>query len=193
MVKAVIKALLCVAVFAVMAVLLPIVAVQAREADPCPPQLPTDPPWKSGATTATFSPNGTLTVSGSGAMATHDYCPPSRPPWQHIATSITRVIIEEGVTHIGANAFYGHTGLTTITIPHSVKSIGWRAFENCTALTSITSLNPSPPRDGFEMFAGLPKSVCLYVPTGKINAYRNANGWKIFKCIKDLAFVPTGE
>ena len=38
------------------------------------------------------------------------------------------------VTRIGANAFYGRTGLTAITIPNSVKSIGNQAFSMCSGL-----------------------------------------------------------
>ena len=46
-------------------------------------------------------------------------------------------IIPDGVTSIGAYAFYGRSGLTSITIPDSVTSIGYCAFENCTGLTRV--------------------------------------------------------
>lgn len=56
------------------------------------------------------------------------------------------VVIPDGVTSIGDNAFSGCSSLTSIIIPDSVTSIGFNslnqsfsgAFQNCTALTSIT-------------------------------------------------------
>ena len=81
----------------------------------------------------TWTLNGTvLTISGNGQMANYSYI--SLLPW---STSITEVIIEEGVTSIGSYAFYKCTGLTSVTIPDSVTSIGDYAFYYCTGLTSI--------------------------------------------------------
>ena len=45
------------------------------------------------------SPNYTLTISGTGAMA--DYDAPSGQPWKDYRSSITSVVIESGVTSIG--------------------------------------------------------------------------------------------
>lgn len=47
------------------------------------------------------------------------------------------VVIPDGVTRIGREAFYQCTGLTNITIPNSVTDIGSRAFQK-SGLTSIT-------------------------------------------------------
>ncbi|MBR4973470.1 MAG: leucine-rich repeat domain-containing protein, partial [Clostridia bacterium] len=82
----------------------------------------------------TWSINGTtLTISGNGKMEDYKYS--SLLPW---GTSITSVVIENGVTSIGHYAFYKCTSLTSINIPNSVTSIGDRAFRECTSLTSIT-------------------------------------------------------
>ena len=48
------------------------------------------------------------------------------------------VIVKDGVTEIGGNAFAGCSGLTSITIPDSVTEIGLYAFAGCSGLTSIT-------------------------------------------------------
>ena len=48
------------------------------------------------------------------------------------------VIVKDGVTEIGSEAFSGCSGLTSITLPDSVTEIGYRAFEDCDGLTSIT-------------------------------------------------------
>ena len=78
---------------------------------------------------------GTLTISfsgsGTGAMADYD-----DQPWKDYRSSITSVVIEDGVTSIGNSAFR-NSGLTSITIPASVTSIGENAFRK-SGLTSIT-------------------------------------------------------
>lgn len=51
--------------------------------------------------------------------------------------SLTSITIPDSVTSIDEYAFSGCTNLTNITIPDSVTSIGDRAFEDCTSLTSI--------------------------------------------------------
>ena len=78
---------------------------------------------------------GVLTISGKGIMK--DYT--SWSPW--IYDSVKRVIIADGVTPIGDNAFNGCSSLTSVTIPNSVTTIGWRAFSGCSSLTSITIPN----------------------------------------------------
>ena len=47
------------------------------------------------------------------------------------------VTIPDGVTSIGACAFYNCTGLTSINIPDGVTRIGSSAFFECAELTSI--------------------------------------------------------
>ena len=46
--------------------------------------------------------------------------------------------VEYTVTSLGANCFYGCSGLTSITIPSSVTSLGDWCFYECSGLTSIT-------------------------------------------------------
>ena len=50
----------------------------------------------------------------------------------------TEITIPNGVTSIGAYAFYGCRGLENITIPDSVTNIGNHVFCGCTGLTSVT-------------------------------------------------------
>ena len=79
------------------------------------------------------SSTGEVVISGIGAM--YNYNVFSSPFFKG---SIKSVVIEDGVTSIGDEAFYYCTGLTSITIPDSVTSIGEEAFYGCTGLTSIT-------------------------------------------------------
>ena len=59
-------------------------------------------------------------------------------PWYSQRGKIKRIIIKDGLTSIGGNAFRGCSGLTSITIPNSVTSIELKAFSGCSGLTSIT-------------------------------------------------------
>ena len=53
-------------------------------------------------------------------------------------TGLTSVIIPEGVTTIGYNAFYECENLTNVSLPSTLTSIGDYAFSNCENLTSVT-------------------------------------------------------
>ena len=110
---------------------------------------------------------GTLTISGSGAMA--DYIRTNQQPWTNQRRNINKVVIGDGVTSIGDNAFANCPGLkavelpengdlgtikynafswldsgsevgagiTEITIPASVKEIETYAFDGCKELTTV--------------------------------------------------------
>ena len=62
-----------------------------------------------------------LTISGNGAM--RDYSTRKKRPWHNNCSTIKTLIIEEGVTSIGQNAFRD-LSISEITIPASVTSIG---------------------------------------------------------------------
>lgn len=86
--------------------------------------------------TWTLDSEGVLTISGTGNM--EDYLTGlTSPPWRG-HRGLVSVIITDGVTSIGENAFTSCDSLTSITIPDSVTSIGQFAFWRCTSLTSIT-------------------------------------------------------
>ena len=51
--------------------------------------------------------------------------------------NITSIIVPDGVTSIGKDAFMTCDHLTSITLPDTVTSFGINAFSTCTALTSI--------------------------------------------------------
>ena len=81
----------------------------------------------------TWSLDGTvLAISGNGRMGDYSYS--SASPW---GNDITKVVIGNGVTSIGEEAFYDCIRLASITIPDSVINIGRAAFGNCTSLVSI--------------------------------------------------------
>ena len=78
--------------------------------------------------------DGTLTISGTGAMDDYDF---GGAPWYAYGEQVAVVVIEDGVTSIGDNAFVALRNFTSITIPASVTSIGDIAFFLCNALTTV--------------------------------------------------------
>ena len=93
----------------------------------------------------------TLTISGDGAFNENmQYGIEAK-------TNMTTLIIGEGVTSIGFNAFRGCSGMTSIEIPNSVTSIGDGAFYNCYSLTSVTIPNSATNigAGAFEYCSGL--------------------------------------
>ena len=79
--------------------------------------------------------NGTLTISGEGAM--QDYPIWSSRPWNDLSDLITKVVIGDGVTEIGDGAFCRLSQLKTATLGSTVTSIGGMAFHECGTLESI--------------------------------------------------------
>ena len=79
--------------------------------------------------------DGTLTISGSGAMA--DYDAASSVPWNGSVADIKTVVIGEGVTSIGNYAFNGCENLTSVVIPTGVTQIGDNAFNDCNKLANV--------------------------------------------------------
>ena len=75
------------------------------------------------------------------------------------------VIVKDGVTEIGSEAFSCCSGLTSITLPDSVTEIGYRAFEDCDGLTSIT-LPETVTRIGRGAFSGCSYLTSITIPEG---------------------------
>ena len=89
----------------------------------------------SDGLTWSLDKKGTLTISGKGEMP--DYSGDT-PPWEKYRDDIKAVVIEKGVTHIGAQCFQFCTKLKSVTIPSSVESIGDAAFYRCEKLSAVT-------------------------------------------------------
>lgn len=85
--------------------------------------------------TWTLDNEGTLTVSGSGAMQSERDT--DAGPWLPYREYIKKAVVGEGVTNIGQMAFAFCPVLTSVTLPESVTVIADSAFFQCSALTEI--------------------------------------------------------
>ncbi len=86
--------------------------------------------------TATFA-DGTLTISGTGAMYEYGNLASALPPWYSIRNEITSLVIGDGVTGIGQYSFINCANMTNAVLPVSVTKVGRNAFQNCKALRYV--------------------------------------------------------
>ena len=91
---------------------------------------------------------GVLTISGTGDMYSFIE---RTPEWSRYI--LTNVVIEPGVTGIGALAFDKYSFLESVEIPGTVTSIGDYAFADCASLESVT-IPDSVTEIGINPFAG---------------------------------------
>lgn len=94
---------------------------------------------------------GAFVITGSGS--TMDFGGEGSDPLASIRTQITSVVIEKGVTGLGANLFAGCTSLTSITIDNA---------ETVLALGT----------------GAIPEGVTVTVPARMLDEYNDIDGWK---------------
>ena len=78
-------------------------------------------------------------------------------------SSLTSIVIPDGVTYIGELVFNGCSSLTSIVIPDSVTSIGEWAFSGCSSLTSIT-IGDSVTSIGESAFEWCKSLISITIP-----------------------------
>lgn len=83
--------------------------------------------------------DGELYIYGNGNMTNFNNESRWSPhvPWNRYVKDITNVVIAEGVTSIGDEAFYECSNLVSITIPSTINRIGGGAFANCNAVEAV--------------------------------------------------------
>ena len=116
--------------------------------------------WNEDNLTWTLTADGTMTVSGTGAMKAYDI---DDSPATQKKDSVKAIVIEDGVTSIGDYAFWNCTGLTSISIPNNVTSIGSSAFESCSQLASI-EIPSSVTSIGDYAFSGCSGLTSVNIP-----------------------------
>ena len=76
----------------------------------------------------TFDDTGTLTATGTG---------PLNDIFAHHQNDLKRIIIGEGITTIGENAFADNPNLESVSLPSTIISIDTDAFQRARSLSSI--------------------------------------------------------
>ncbi len=107
--------------------------------------------------------SGTLTVSGTGPMKDYSRSDPS--PARDYMDAVTRIVVEDGITTIGAYAFYDLYLCANAQLPDSVEYIGDYAFAFDSDLAEI----PFPAgllEIGEYAFAEVKLHKALEIPEG---------------------------
>ena len=106
--------------------------------------------------------NGTLTVSGTGAMNSYSE---NGVPWAPARSRITKVVVETGVTSVGYYAFADCPSLTSVTLAATVTDIGRFAFANCEKLNGVV-LPDGLKTLGSHAFLNCKALTAITVPEG---------------------------
>ena len=125
--------------------------------------------------------DGTLTISGSGAMT--NYTEQDMPPWYALRKEIQRLSLPEGLTRVGDLAFYNCVNLTSVVIPSGVTTIGDAAFCQNYSLSMLT-LNSGLRTIGISAF-----ECCESLMDVRIPATVTYIGNRAFYRCRSLAYV----
>ena len=155
--------------------------------------------------------SGVLTISGNGRMADYGEEPEEcmyrfwYAPWAEY--TVKSVVIESGVTNIGAGAF-AYSKITNISIPNTVTDIGIAAFYNSNNIKTITIPdsvktigNAAFVRNGLESIV-LPNGLkiidyCMFIGCSNLKSVTipgtvTSVGWRAFDSCDNLKSVYFG-
>lgn len=107
--------------------------------------------------------NGTFTVKGSGPMNSWEMADDT--PWSSQKSQIRTVVIEKGITSVGAAAFADCPSLSSVSIPDTITIVERGAFDTCPSLGSV-ELPSSVATIGMDAFRKCSqlRSVTVYNP-----------------------------
>ena len=104
--------------------------------------------------------------------------------------ALTEIALPPVLTELEDNAFYNCSRLKRITIPDRTVSIGAAAFYGCGRLSVIEVLAKEPPELGAAAFESIPLNTEIHVPAARVDAYRQAAGWKDYKRRITVSMTP---
>lgn len=95
------------------------------------------------------------------------------------SAGMTAYTLPQTVTAIAPGALQNCAELKRLDVPSSVVFIDARAFADCPQLVSFSIERETPPTlSDPNAFANLPAEYQIFVPTGKAEDYKSADGWK---------------
>ena len=115
----------------------------------------------------TLDSNHVLRISGSGDMYDYNFYNDNKyyPSWNPYKDDIYSVIIGEGITSVGNEAFWTYDMITDISLPESLNTIGFLAFYRCDELTEV-HIPDSVSVIGGNAFSGCMKLAFINIPSG---------------------------
>jgi hypothetical protein len=124
--------------------------------------------------------DGVLTISGTGDMADNV------SSWIPFRADILSVVIEDGATGIGDEAFADCANLLSVTVPNSVTRIGSSAFSGCVKLSDFI-IPARVTTIGKYAFSGCAALTTMEIPDRVTQigekAFNNCSGLTSISCI----------
>ena len=143
------------------------------------------------ATWAFDESTGTLTISGKGETSEWNFNSNSptqyNHPWKDLAGSITKVVVEEGITVLGGRVFYQHTALKSVTLPDSLTAIYGYAFYKCEKITKIEI------PEGVTTINNYAFGYCTALKSVTVPASVTTIGWNAFEGCDALTDIYYGS
>jgi len=102
-------------------------------------------------------------------------------------SSLETLEIPSLVTYIGTSAFKDCSNLKSISFGSNIKDIGSGALTGCKNLSEITLFSAVPPGYHTEFTNKQYMDIIVNVPNGSLSAYQNADIWKNFWNITEMA------
>ncbi len=101
--------------------------------------------------------DGTLTFSGNGAIPAGS----ESSPWYAFKDATASIVIGDGITSVGAKAFFGFTNVRSVSIGADVASIGSKAFAYCESLASLEIPGKVKTVGGYAFYHGGIKNLVM--------------------------------
>ncbi len=128
----------------------------------------------------TLNIDSVLTISGEGAMADNV------SSWIPFRADIKSIVIEDGATSIGNEAFADCANLLSVTVPNSVTRIGSSAFSGCSKLSDFV-IPARVIEIGKYAFSGCAALTTIEIPDNVTRigekAFNNCSGLSSITCI----------
>ncbi len=146
-----------------------------------------------GVATPNYSYSGDLVIPSTVEYDGKSYKVTRLGDWVFCGTigepTLTSVVIPEGVTEIGTQAFFYCTSLTSVAIPESVTDIGVSAFNHCTSLTTVEI----PSNSNLTSLEQWTFSCCESLKSFSIPKKVETIGYGAFICCYGLTSVDISE
>ena len=118
--------------------------------------------WYEDTCTYTIDNDGVMTISGTGKFYGRDM------DWEWL-NGVTSIVVNEGITTLGFDAFQGATNVTSVSLPNGLTTIESQAFSGMTGLRSIDIPNTVTKIENGAFNGGSLESIVI--PNGITEIY----------------------
>jgi hypothetical protein len=138
-----------------------------------------------------------FTISGGGPTWDYGYFAggtvysTTESSYDEYRAQIKSVVVESGITNLGACAFTNFSNLVSVQLPETLEGLGDVCFYACSSLSSIRFLSLTPPGCSQNTFFSVRlDAITLAVPYGCSDIYRADPDWGQSKEILSDSYVP---